>query len=75
MVAVQGREGEVSIRKNRYDAYGRFRALQGAYGALASCPDRLPARVWATFPRVWATFRPDRFQDRPLWPQDRQLRP
>ena len=40
----------------------------GHFSALIRLPDRFPARVWAT-------FRPDRFQDRPLWPQDRQLRP
>ena len=40
----------------------------GHFSAQIRLPDRFPARVWAT-------FRPDRFQDRPLGPQDRQLRP
>ena len=40
----------------------------GPLFALIRLPDRFPARVGAS-------FRPDRFQDRLLWPQDRQLRP
>ena len=73
----------ISIEKNGYGAYAGY-AAYAAYGASATwlafplgfgplfalirLPDRFPARVWAT-------FRPDRFQDRLLWPQDRQLRP